>query len=130
MPDTIDIAPGKAYLKGKILLPLSKSISNRLLIMHFLSHGKVSPGSLSSADDTILMGSLLRIISSGSKHEPVILDTQNAGTVFRFITAVASIVPGKWLLTGDERMKHRPVQALVDALKDMGADIEYTGEIG
>jgi 3-phosphoshikimate 1-carboxyvinyltransferase len=58
------------------------------------------------------------------------LDTANAGTVMRFLTAYLSMVPGKWILTGSERMKHRPIGILVDGLKSMGAQIDFLSKLG
>jgi len=58
------------------------------------------------------------------------LDTSNAGTVMRFLTAYLSMVPGKWILTGTERMKQRPIGILVDGLKSMGAQIDYLSKLG
>ncbi len=118
----------------EIILPASKSISNRLLIMKFLSNGRIKIENLSKADDTQLMQHLLdkisQYISDGFQQETLALDCDNAGTVFRFLTALLSVQPGSWLLTGSERMKKRPVAALCDALNQLGAAIEYCGEVG
>jgi 3-phosphoshikimate 1-carboxyvinyltransferase len=60
----------------------------------------------------------------------MILDIKNAGTVMRFLTAYLSLIAGKWLITGSERMQKRPIGELVDALNSLGADIQFTQKIG
>ena len=118
-------------LNCEIILPASKSISNRLLIINFLSGNKTHPSQLSEAADTRTMYDLLEKISrSDITEDPVILDVKNAGTVMRFLTALLSITPGNWLLTGSERMQQRPVKPLVDALLRLGATISYSNNEG
>jgi len=121
-------------INTEINLPASKSISNRLLIMKHLAEGQICIENLSSADDTRLMTILLANIAEQStktgSEEKYIIDCANAGTVFRFLTAVLAISPGKWFITGSERMKQRPVGPLVDSLLQLGAKITYAGEYG
>lgn len=105
-------------LKTSVQLPFSKSISNRLLIMEAVSGKEFSLKNISSADDTILLEKLL-----SSKNKT--LDAQNAGTVYRFLTAYLSQKDGGWTLTGSGRMKQRPIGELVYVLRQLGADIEY-----
>ena len=57
-------------------------------------------------------------------------DVGPAGTTMRFLTAYYANTPGTWTLTGSERMRNRPIKILVDALKDLGADIEYLEKDG
>ncbi|MGB4206193.1 MAG: 3-phosphoshikimate 1-carboxyvinyltransferase [Bacteroidales bacterium] len=125
----MNILPPDLPLKGKINLPASKSISNRLLIMQYLSNGRIKIDNLSKADDTILMQQLLNKvkanIDTGNSEIVCSLNCENAGTVLRFLLALLSLQPGKWLLTGSERMKQRPVDSLVKALMALGADIKY-----
>ncbi len=125
----MNILPPDLPLKGKINLPASKSISNRLLIMQYLSNGRIRINNLSKADDTILMRHLLNNvkanIDAGNEESVCILNCENAGTVLRFLLALLALQSGKWLLTGSERMKQRPVDSLVKALMTLGADIEY-----
>lgn len=115
-------------------LPASKSISNRLLILHALSDGRFNIENLSTADDTVLLKNLLRKIrhhqSSNNSVEMCELDAKNAGTVLRFLTAFLCLLPGRWMLTGSERMRQRPVKPLVDALLALGADIRYSAMPG
>ena len=61
---------------------------------------------------------------------PEIIDIKAAGTAMRFMTAYLSVMKGTHVLTGTERMKHRPIGILVDALRHLGADISYVGEEG
>ena len=112
---------------GAICLPASKSLSNRALIIRFLSGKEFPINNLSEADDTKLLEKHLhKVKSSIDSEKEIILDCANAGTVFRFLTALLSITPGNWILTGSNRMKERPVGILVDALRKLGAKIDYT----
>jgi 3-phosphoshikimate 1-carboxyvinyltransferase len=114
-------------LAGTYHLPASKSISNRLLVMRALARSKVLFDNLSEAEDTYMMRLYLSFINScAGSSIPLTLDTHNAGTVFRFLLAYLSRQEGRWLLTGEERMRRRPVGALVDALRSLGADIKYS----
>lgn len=118
-------------LKGSLLLPASKSISNRLLMIQALSGKEYTINNLSEAGDTLLLQRLLETIPGGPGRKKVVeLDAANAGTVLRFLTAFLSLKPGKWVLTGSERMKQRPVGILVDALKHLGAAIEFLAKPG
>ena len=104
-------------------LPASKSISNRALIIHALSGGSTLPKNLSDCDDTSVIIEALRTM-------PEEINIKAAGTAMRFMTAYLSVTPGTHILTGTERMKHRPIGILVDALRTLGANIEYIGEEG
>ena len=106
------------HLDTTIKLPASKSISNRALIINALAGGEIIPDNLSDCDDTNVMVNALR-------NMPPVIDIMAAGTAMRFLTAYYAVTPGEHTLTGTERMKHRPIEILVDALKTLGADIEY-----
>ena len=110
-------------IKGEITLSGSKSISNRVLLIRALCVEKFEIFNLSDSDDTI---SMEKLISSSDG----ILDAHHAGTTFRFLTAYFSRKSGTQILTGSERMKQRPVKALVDALNSLGANIEYLEKDG
>ena len=123
-------------LHQTIKLPASKSISNRALIIHALSGGQVvTPHSadpatacglenLSDCDDT-------EVIVQALRHRPPTIDIKAAGTAMRFMTAYLAVQDGaEHVITGTERMKHRPIGTLVDALRLLGADITYVGEEG
>lgn len=128
---TLSIRKADRNLIGCIRLPSSKSISNRLLIIRALASDSFDIANLSDADDTILLQELLQKIRGHQYRVSMTeLDTANAGTVMRFLTAYLSMVPGKWILTGSERMKQRPIGILVDGLKSMGAQIDYLSKLG
>lgn len=119
-----------ATLQGQIDLPASKSLSNRALILSALAQetdrqaqgfGRLT--NLSDCDDTRVM---IEALNTG-KHD---LNIGAAGTAMRFLTAYLSLQPGRWTLTGTERMRNRPIRLLVEALKSLGATIEYTDKIG
>lgn len=110
-------------VKATIQLPASKSISNRALIIHALSGGSDAPANLSDCDDTRVM------IKALTGNEEVI-DILAAGTAMRFLTAYLSATPGTHTLTGTQRMQQRPIQILVNALRQLGAQIEYAGNEG
>ncbi len=126
--DIINISKKDKQLFGEVSLPTSKSISNRLLILQFLSGSSIRIRDLSRADDTVLLSTSLDMIRNHmiSGNEQITrIDTRNAGTVMRFLTALLSMTRGTWLLTGDKRMLNRPVGILVDALRELGADIQH-----
>lgn len=110
-------------LQASILLPASKSISNRALILHALSHGKLMPCNLSDCDDT-------RVMIQALDGHPDHIDILAAGTAMRFLTAYLSVTPGTRIITGTQRMQQRPIRILVDALRELGANIEYAGSEG
>jgi 3-phosphoshikimate 1-carboxyvinyltransferase len=111
-------------LNQTIKLPASKSISNRALIIHALSGGAILPDNLSDCDDTT-------VIINALQNNPHEINIKAAGTAMRFMTAFLSVKDGEeHILTGTERMKHRPIGILVDALRHLGADIKYAGEEG
>ena len=120
-----------SVLETVVKLPASKSISNRALIICALAHrgsagfdAMTLPENLSDCDDTEVIVRALRTMP----HE---INIKAAGTAMRFMTAyLAATVGDAHLLTGTERMKHRPIKILVDALRLLGADISYAGEEG
>lgn len=115
-------------LKGVVRLEGSKSISNRALIALALSSGNdpaVTPARLSSSNDTATLQHLLSAPPANNLY-----DAGDAGTTFRFLTAFLALQPGTKTLTGSERMKERPVGPLVQALRTLGAQIEYPGKDG
>ena len=115
----------------KIDLPASKSLSNRWLILNACMGQKVMLNNLSDATDTVLMRELLNKISQSIPcKNPVEIDCKNAGTVLRFLTAYLSATPGKWIVSGDERLSVRPIDDLVVALKNLGAEISYIRQHG
>ena len=112
-----------SHFNTTIDLPASKSISNRALIINALAGGGVKLCNLSDCDDTSVMLHALRDL-------PEVIDVKAAGTAMRFLTAYLSITEGTHVVTGSERMKHRPIGVLVEALRYLGAEIDYLGEEG
>lgn len=110
-------------LDSTIKLPASKSISNRALIIYALSGGNIIPDNISDCDDT-------KVIIDALKHMPDVIDIKAAGTAMRFMTAYLSTTKGEHTITGTERMKHRPIKVLVDALRYLGAEITYEDKEG
>ena len=111
-------------LRTTVKLPASKSISNRALIIYALSDCCILPENLSDCDDT-------EVIIRALRNRPATIDIGAAGTAMRFTTAyLAATDSGEHVLTGTERMKHRPIKVLVDALRRLGANIEYEGAEG
>ena len=111
-------------LNQTIKLPASKSISNRAMIIHALSGSNVLPDNLSDCDDT-------EVIIQALQNNPYEINIKAAGTAMRFMTAFLATRNGEeHVITGTERMKHRPIGVLVDALRHLGADITYVGEEG
>lgn len=112
-----------ATLHTTVQLPASKSISNRALILHALAQGHIAPSNLSDCDDTRVM---IKALDGNPGH----IDILAAGTAMRFLTAYLSVTPGTRIITGTERMQQRPIRILVDALRELGAQIEYAGNEG
>lgn len=112
-----------ATLCASVALPSSKSISNRVLIINALADGSHVPQNLSDCDDT-------RVMIKALKSSDEVIDIMAAGTAMRFLTAYLSVTGGCRLITGTQRMRQRPIRILVDALRHLGAKIEYAGEEG
>ncbi len=116
---TIQVDHISKKLNGVINLTSSKSISNRVLIIKALSGIDFEIDNLAEAKDTKILTKLL------SATDLTNFDVGHAGTVMRFLTAFLSMEKGDFVLTGSERMQQRPIQLLVDALRNLGAEIEY-----
>ncbi|HKK77464.1 MAG TPA: 3-phosphoshikimate 1-carboxyvinyltransferase [Saprospiraceae bacterium] len=110
-------------VRGEITLAGSKSISNRALIIRALSGQKFDLHHLANAKDTILLNGLLNSTDTTR-------DAGAAGTTYRFMTAYLSMQQGSQILTGTDRMKQRPIGVLAEALKELGANIEYLEKDG
>lgn len=107
-PETLDC---------QVDLPFSKSIANRTLVIQALAGGELKSG-FSCCDDTSV---LLHALSTDAE----LVDIGAAGAAMRFLTAYFSVCKGEHVLTGSARMRQRPVGPLVEALRLLGADIEY-----
>ena len=145
LPD-ISIGPFKRA-QGSIVLPGSKSISNRALLLAALSSGTTTLKNLLDADDTQVMRNALRqlglSITDKENHVCVVegcggkfpvqdadLFMGNAGTAIRPLTAALAMQGGNYRLSGVARMHERPIRDLVDGLRQVGAKIEYELEEG
>lgn len=140
LPD-ISIGPFKRA-QGSIVLPGSKSISNRALLLAALSSGTTTLKNLLDADDTQVMRNALRqlglTVTDKDNHVCVVegcggkfpvqdadLFMGNAGTAIRPLTAALAMQGGNYRLSGIARMHERPIRDLVDGLRQVGAKIEY-----
>ena len=107
-----------------IKLNSSKSESNRLIIIKALSKEKIEIKNLSNANDTSLLNNLINFNSTNTWN------AEDAGTSMRFLTSYLSLTKNGALLTGTDRMKKRPIKILVEALREIGANILYKEEEG
>jgi 3-phosphoshikimate 1-carboxyvinyltransferase len=147
VPAFIDLAP-VSRAAGTVALPGSKSISNRTLLLAALATGETLVRGLLDADDVERMVEALTVLGIVIEHVPGSRDFRvhgtggripvhaaklflgNAGTAFRPLTAVLAFAGGEYELSGVARMHERPIGDLVDALRALGADIEYLGTTG
>jgi 3-phosphoshikimate 1-carboxyvinyltransferase len=133
---------------GTVQLPGSKSISNRTLLLAALSKGTTHIHDLLASDDTLVMLTALQQLGIkweqvGTSNDYIVhggdgafpahqadLFMGNAGTAIRPLTAALAVLGGDYKLHGVTRMHERPIGDLVDALNDIGARIDYTGQAG
>lgn len=124
----IRILPPEEMIDVTITLPLSKSVANRQLIINALTPGATSiPAEyIPDADDSQVLASALETLRL---NRQATLDVHAAGTAFRFLTAMCAATEGVDVtIDGTDRLRHRPIATLVEALRTLGAEIEYTGE--
>ena len=118
----------------QIELPISKSIANRWLMLQAIHGDELMPVSDSMPDDVQILHNALttfRTFKTSKTLSTPHIDVGNCGTAMRFLTAYCAQLEGQTtILDGVERMRHRPIGQLVDALREIGADIEYLGEEG
>ncbi len=138
--------PPLAGAHGRVLLPGSKSISNRVLLLSALCQGRTTLHDLLDSDDTRVMLAALRQLGCGVQQEgstvvidgidgqlpasPIKFFMGNAGTAMRPLTAALAIAGGDFELSGVPRMHERPIGDLVDALRPLGCSIDYLGKEG
>lgn len=121
---TAHVTTSSTITKGKIILDGSKSISNRVLIIQALTQQSFNIANLSTSDDTSTLQRLLR-------ENNTTKNTGHAGTTYRFLTAYLALQGTETsILTGSDRMKERPIAPLVDALRSIGAEIDYMEKEG
>jgi 3-phosphoshikimate 1-carboxyvinyltransferase len=139
--DTLELKPARRAA-GTVRLPGSKSISNRVLLLAALAEGETEVTGLLDADDTRVMRDALSALGVRILHGKVVgvggvfpvkqaeLSLGNAGTAFRPLTAALALSGGEYRLSGVARMHERPIGDLVDALRAIGARIDYAGKEG
>ena len=110
-------------LNGTVTPPASKSESNRALIIEALSGAGSKLENLSEANDT-------RVITRLLQEKADELNAEDAGTVMRFMTAYLAVTGQQKTITGTARMQQRPIGILVEALRQLGAQIDYLGQEG
>jgi 3-phosphoshikimate 1-carboxyvinyltransferase len=131
---------------GTVLLPGSKSISNRVLLLAALSEGTTTVHDLLDSDDTRVMLDALRVLGCAVNHSgaaveitglgdrpaasPATLFLGNAGTAMRPLAAALAVIGGDFELSGVARMHERPIGDLVDALRQLGCQVRYLGTEG
>jgi 3-phosphoshikimate 1-carboxyvinyltransferase len=124
------LAMPNSFFDLQVSIPRSKSISNRLLLLQKTTALPFTVQHLSDADDTKLLSRLLAMTEGFPADIPIVLDCENCGTAYRFLSAYMACKQGTWILEGSEQMYKRPVKALVDTLRYAGADIVYHGKTG
>ena len=138
--------PHLASAGGTVVLPGSKSISNRVLLLSALSHGTTTLHDLLDSDDTRVMLDALRELGCGVRQHGSTVEVDglggemrnkaaqlfmgNAGTAIRPLTAALAVMGGNYELRGVPRMHERPIGDLVDALRQLGCHIDYLGQDG
>ncbi|MEN0052066.1 MAG: 3-phosphoshikimate 1-carboxyvinyltransferase [Mucilaginibacter sp.] len=146
MMQNIILKKGNKQVKGTVNLTGSKSECNRALVIEALSGGKVKVENISDAADAVLLAGILRrnqesrtknqeVLAGGepltTHYSPLTtVDIGPAGTAMRFLTAYFAIQDNEVILTGSQRMKERPIGILVDALRELGAHIDYEEKEG
>jgi 3-phosphoshikimate 1-carboxyvinyltransferase len=131
---------------GTVVLPGSKSISNRVLLLSALCRGTTTLHDVLDSDDTRVMLEALRQLGCGVRQQgqrieidglagqpsqqPALLFMGNAGTAMRPLTAALAVLGGNFELRGVPRMHERPIGDLVDALRQLGCRIDYLGNEG
>ncbi len=129
MLNSITIVNKNKDINTDISLPLSKSISNRLMMIYAINNWDDTAIEYSDSDDSRLLKYLLEVIKKNKKadfeEDPLQLNCKNAGTVFRFLTPYLCNIDKSFVLTGSQRMQERPIEPLVTTLLNMGADILY-----
>lgn len=140
MSDALEIVPPTHPLRGRVSPPGSKSITNRALLLAALARGTSRLTGALKSDDTARMSEALRAMgvtvtepdattfvveSTGKLQKPAApLFLGNAGTATRFLTAAVALVDGDVVVDGDANMRVRPIQPLVDALRQLGIDAD------
>jgi 3-phosphoshikimate 1-carboxyvinyltransferase len=127
----ITISHPTKVINANINLPASKSISNRLLVIHFLMNKSFKIENLSNCNDTVdLINALHQIETKNNLENKVTVDVGEAGTSYRFLTALLATLPGDYELRGTKKLLQRPMGELIEALKQIGAQISTNDNTG
>jgi 3-phosphoshikimate 1-carboxyvinyltransferase len=134
------------HVRGEITLPGSKSISNRALLLAALANGTTTLTGLLDSDDTRVMRGALDVLGVDCSEDAGTFSVQgcsgafkntygaifvgNAGTAARSLVATLALAGGDYTVDGVARMRERPIADLVDALRVLGAQIDYRGNVG
>jgi len=118
----ISISPPNEPIRAELKINGSKSITNRLLLLREVLHLNFTLQNGSDSEDSKLLQKSLNELREGKSSH---FDLNHAGTSFRFLLAYLCNQPGTFTLTGSERLKERPISELVNALRTLGANIEY-----
>ena len=142
--EQLTLAAG-GQVAGTVTMPGSKSLSNRALLLSAFCNGTTRLHNLLDADDIRHMRSAFMALAIKSEEQSGVVSVTgpwqpqqpdqaiflgNAGTAMRPLTAALAMTPGVFELTGEPRMYERPIGDLVDALRQLGASIDYLGELG
>ena len=149
LPDLLPIQPFTRPVRGDVVLPGSKSLTNRALVLAALSDAPVTLTGALFSEDTQLMGDALRrlgfTVQENASAQTIRVEGRGgvlpveradlfvglAGTAARFLTALCAAAPrGTYRLDGVAQMRKRPMRPLLEALRTLGADIRCTGEEG
>ena len=138
--------PPLSHASGSVTLPGSKSISNRVLLLAALCAGTTTIHDLLDSDDTRVMLDALRLLGCGIRQDGATVQIDglngqptgtharlflgNAGTAMRPLTAALAVLGGDYEMSGVPRMHERPIGDLVDALRQLGCQIDYLGQDG
>jgi 3-phosphoshikimate 1-carboxyvinyltransferase len=147
-PSSYTVTPAAQPVRGRIRPPGSKSITNRALVCAALARGTSTlTGALDSEDTRVMIESLgrlgIRVEAQGAGQTLIVhgcggeipaqeadLFVGNSGTTIRFLTAMCALGRGQYRLDGIERMRERPIGDLVDALRQLGVEVQYEGREG
>ncbi len=114
------IAPKGQKINANPILSSSKSESNRALIIQSISNNQINLNNLSFSEDTQILKTALSELNTKNHF-----NCNNAGTTFRFLSTYLSTIKGEWIMDGSLRMQKRPVDKLIQALIELGANIEF-----
>ena len=139
--EPLEVRPG--VVRGRLRVPPSKSVSHRVLALALLARSPVEVRNLLRAEDTeLFLGVLRRLgwtveergdsvrLAPGEEPAAATFECGNAGTLMRFLVALAATVPGEWTIDGSPRLRERPVGPLVEALRHLGVDVRWRGVEG